>query len=399
MGDLLKRIVIGIRDIFWGTAAPDVVTALSPGSPSQRADIANAAKGFYEVVTAPIQAKMDELNATHSPMTPEESVAWTTAFAGVGVAGLGLGAAGSFLSELATLGQVESISEWLKSVWVEAGFAAMVGTPIATMYNSALRIPFNYWTLGKFQPMIPGISDQVRFAVREAYPGVTIDNTPAEMEKWVKYQGYSKFWSDSFWNAHWIIPSVSQLFQMRWRGLIDDVELKKMLKINDIMPEWIEKIMKITYNVPRLVDIRTAFEYGGLTEEEFRVNLLKRGYDPVDIEWVIEASKATMLRDEIGRVRTIMINLFKEGFWTEAKLRTELAAFGYRKEIIDYNVIEGKLKLEMDQKTEYLTIYTTLLTKEKITVDEFIALCRGLGLSEDAIVRKVDLFTAKAKVL
>lgn len=65
--------------------------------------------------------------------------------------------------------------------------------------------------------MIPGLSDQIRIAVREGYPDAEgFKEHFTKFQEWTAKIGFSEYWSQALWNAHWIIPSQSQADEMLW---------------------------------------------------------------------------------------------------------------------------------------------------------------------------------------
>lgn len=397
MADLIKRIVLAIKNIFHAGVVVDSVEALSVGSPAEREGIASSFKNFFELTQKPIKDKLTELEETHSPMTPEESEAWVIAMAGVGAGGLALGAAGSVIAEAATLGQVETISEWLKSAWVQVGLAGLISVPVVTMYDKALRIPYTHLINSRFTPNIPGISDQIRFAVREAYPGVPIEMMSSEMEKWIKYLGFSKYWADSFWNAHWIIPTLSQARELWQRGVIDQTDYIDFLRLSDYDPKYNPLWLQLAWSLPGRIDQRWLYEWGAISREDLIKFVRAEGIHPDWQEAIADTYIKNILRDEISRVRTQLITMFREGFIDEAKLRSELSDIGFIPDVIDMSVKEAILRRDYDTKSDLLKYYMTQLQKFEIDEEEFIRKCRELGMTEEAITIKLDITLLKQK--
>jgi len=397
MGELIKRITTAVKNLFTGWVSPDIKEALSTSTPVSREEIQDQVVKFLELAQKPVKSKLLELEEAASPVTPEESAAWATAFASAGAAAWGLGAGGSVLAEALSLGQIETISRWLESVWMRIGLATMIATPIWTLYDAGVRRPFRYFALGKFQPMIPSISDQIRFAVREAYPGVRVEKMGEEMKKWIRYLGYSDFWADAFWNAHWLIPTLEQARELWRRGVITEKEYIDFLRLSDYAPKYNDLWLQLAWELPGRIDQRWMFEWGIIDRSKLVEFVRARGIHPEWQEAVADAYVKHILRDEIGRVRSQLVALFREGFIDASTLRTELAVLGYRTEVIDMTIREAELRREYDEKTELLKFYMDQLTKAKIDEEEFVSKCRELGLTEEAIERKMSMALLKRK--
>ena len=84
-------------------------------------------------------------------------------------------------------------------------------------------------------PSIPSVSDLVRFAVREAYPdATTYEEHHLKMEEWIGKIGYSKYFSDAFWAAHWIIPTTGQADDLLHRGRITEADHTALYILNNL---------------------------------------------------------------------------------------------------------------------------------------------------------------------
>ncbi len=374
---------------FFRNVLPEQMRMLEPGSPEERAPLKDRLSEFQKYAIKGIDDQFTEFHKTHSPILPEEAVPWVVATAGAAGVTYALTAAAGTLAEVAGLGQIETVGDFLKDSMTHFGIGLMAGVPIADTYNIALRTPFNNYLRKEYRTTIPNISDQVRFTVREAWPAARdawkeglSEEELAEEEKneetltspfykelrqWGAYQGYRDEHLDAFWFAHWQLPSTTQLFDMLHRGVINDATLTRMLIQNDIHPAWIERIKRIAFEVPRLVDIRTGYEFGGLTEEAFVHNLTKRGYDPEDITWIVQASKNTILRDDFNRVRTQLVAEFVEGYTTEDTLRDSFDMLGLNHDTIDMNVREAKLKRNIQYRKKYEDAILDKYQKEEIT--------------------------------
>jgi len=69
-------------------------------------------------------------------------------------------------------------------------------------------------------PKIPGPSDLITFVVREVI-------TPGDFVTWMERQGFVRFWSDAYWEAHWVLPSPERVWDAFLRGVITEDEYRK----------------------------------------------------------------------------------------------------------------------------------------------------------------------------
>lgn len=392
---------------------------VKPEKEEERKSTADLFKAIYELMQTEAKTKLEEFKASHSPMTPEESEKWALAFAGAGATGFGLGLGASFLAEALGLGQIETVGRWLQEGWVRTGLAAMFGVPLALNYEIAIRRPYTSLLLSRYQPTIPGVTDLVTFTTREAFPDVLeewIETLPPEereemkkefatldspffkaMIKWAKYQGLSEYWSKAYWHSHWRLPSVDQFFEMRWRDLITDETLRRMLLVSDIHPAWAERLFKIAYRVPRIYDARAAWEFGDIDDETFLRKIKDSGFAPEDVKWILASQKRFVFRDELSRVRSELVRHFITGLLTKDKLASELKKLGYREEVVELQVKEAELRKTREKIEDLISTYSSQLTHELITDDEFIKKLMDLGISEVDARAYADLAIAKRK--
>ena len=361
---------------FFAQTFPEAKRMLEPGSPAERNELEKRVGEFIGYAKKGFDDQFAAFDATHSPVLPEESVGWVTALAAAAGTTWALSMAAGTLAEAAGLGQIETVSDWLRNGFVQLGLGAAMGVPIIDTYDIAMRRPFRNFLQSEYRTTIPTMTEQVLFTVREAWPDVRktwIPTLPSEeqaeenkematlnsiwfqpLKRWGAYNGYRDEHIEALWHSHWRLPSTEQLFTMRHRDLINDATLKRMLITNDIHPAWVDRMQKIAFEVPRLVDIRTGFEFGAMDENGFRINLLKRGYDPADIDWVVEASKNVVKRDDFNRVRTQLVNNFVSGYIDKATLRNQLLAQGVYFEVVDLNVQEAELKRDNTLADDYV---------------------------------------------
>jgi len=141
---------------------------------------------------------------------------------------------------------------------------------------------------------IPPVADIITMAVREAFtPTIAAkfgqyDDFPPDLEKYAGQKGLSKEWAERYWAAHWALPSPQQGFEMLHRGVIDRTELDMLLRAQDVMPFWRDKLTAIAYRPLTRVDVRRMYKQGVLTEREVFESYQDQGYDDENAERMAE---------------------------------------------------------------------------------------------------------------
>ena len=138
-------------------------------------------------------------------------------------------------------------------------------------------------TLKYVTQYIPGVSDVIRFGVREVYtPAIRTkfgldEDFPDEIMPDADRIGLAKEELLKYWGAHWELPSTQLGYELLHRGEINEEELKILLRTLDVMPYWRDKLAKIAWDLPNRIEIRMMARYLDLSKPEVMELLKKAG--------------------------------------------------------------------------------------------------------------------------
>jgi len=127
---------------------------------------------------------------------------------------------------------------------------------------------------------IPPIGDLIRFVVRDVYdPDVVeegqlregFETFPLETARKI---GLADEWSEKYWMAHWMLPSLGQGFEMLHRDAINEQQLEALFKAADLAPGYWEPMRAISYRPLTRVDTRRL----NLFLPDFGPEQVKRSY-------------------------------------------------------------------------------------------------------------------------
>ena len=243
---------------------------------------------------------------------------------------------------------------------------------------------------------IPGPSDLVRFVVREVI-------TPDDFIKWMKKQKYSEYWSKAYWEAHWQLPSFENIREAFWRGIVNEDEFRKYVVWHDYKPEPrpgisksdLDIMFELSFRLPGRIDTRWMYEWGIIDKEDVKKLLAMDGLHPDWLDKVAEAETRNVLRDEVGRIRSVLERLYEKGYIGEEDLRKELKALGFRDEVIELTVRWAKLSLQEEIMDTLLKTYEEAYEKQQIDETELRALIGELIKDPHLAKLKADLIILK----
>ena len=193
------------------------------------------------------------------------------------------GNAASALAEVASLGRVRSIAEMIQSfIWANGlgSFSPLAFTPqMQASLSPYLQRHYN----ARATAQLPPVTDIIRFQLREVFlegrrEELVGDEARPVFDQAMKEWGFDKFWADSYWGAHWQLPSISQLNEMLFRGVISRETWESYVRFNDFVPAQIDNLSKISYSPFTRVDSRRMYRLGVLTDQELLQSYADVGY-------------------------------------------------------------------------------------------------------------------------
>jgi hypothetical protein len=132
---------------------------------------------------------------------------------------------------------------------------------------------------------IPPVQDLITMAVREAFTPNIIsqygleEDFPPEFAREAAKQGVSEDWAKKYWASHWRLPSLTDAFEMFHRRVITRDDLITLMRTQDIMPFWRDKLIDIAFNPLTRVDVRRMHKLGVLDDQQTFNAYLDIGYN------------------------------------------------------------------------------------------------------------------------
>ncbi len=198
--------------------------------------------------------------------------------------------------------------------------------------------------------VIPPVSDIITMAVREVFsPAIAArfgqyEDFPPELEEWGRKKGLSKEWSERYWAAHWALPSTTQGFEMLHRGVIDQSDLNMLLRAQDVMPYWRDKLTQIAYRPLTRVDVRRMYREGVLDEAGVYEAYLDHGYSEDNAQRMTEFTIRQTLSAQAKFTSTNVIAAFTKRMIDRREARSLLEDLGIQGDNISYIIDRAEYK-------------------------------------------------------
>jgi gas vesicle protein len=209
--------------------------------------------------------------------------------------------------------------------------------------------------------LIPPPSDLIRMAVREAFsPDIAVkfgqyEDYPQAFTDWAAKQGIDKDWAERYWASHWDLPSPSMGFEMLHRGIIDDNELKLLLRALDVMPYWRERLIQLSYNPITRVDLRRMYKMGVLDEDDVYRGYLDIGYSPDNAQRLTEFTKRYSAPEDVNeqdQFRELARSTYSQAYKKKIIAREEYTAY---LTTMGYHPDDINLLVQLDDYQAYQT--------------------------------------------
>jgi len=287
----------------------------------------------------------------------------------------------------------------LKFVIGFSGMAFLQAAFFTTYFDIACSKPVRQELNALFTPEIPGSGDLIRFVVREVLP-------PSEFHVAMGLQGFSRYWSDAYWEAHWLLPPTERTRTAFLRKQISVEEYRKFLIWYDFKPEPrpgiaksdVDIMLETQYDWPGRIDARWMLEWGQITEAEAKDLFEAEGLDPDWSTRVVKAHLLNQLRDEYNRVRTSLMTRFKEGFLKTENFKTALKDLNFAEHTIEASLKWANEVAAWDDLWEQAQEWWRLAKARKITPEAYAEAVRALGMVENRITSKQDLLRKLAEI-
>ena len=269
--------------------------------------------------------------------------------------------------------------------------------------------------LKELYKVMPSVQDLVLMAVREVFtPDLAekfglFEDYPPEFASNAAKIGLTDEWARNYWAAHWTLPSIMQGFVMLHRRVISEEELKQLLRAQDVMPFWRDKLVDISYNPLTRVDVRRMHDTGVLNRSQVYDAYLDVGFNPQNAERMTEFTiryNADDLEGSGGKLkeltRSVIQSAYKKGVISKVDALARLQELGYgipdSQLLLDMLDYEEQLNLLPDERKQITARLNTLTIRaytgraiSKIEASDTLKESGYTGVEIEALLTTADL--------
>jgi len=267
-------------------------------------------------------------------------------------------------------------------------------SPSAYLDLSLRKIGIHPEYLGVYQTLshrLPPVADIISMAVREAFsPEVAVrfgqyEDFPEQFGKYAAQQGLDLEWSQRYWAAHWGLPSPQQGFEMLHRGVITGDDLGMLMKAQDIMPFWRDKMLAIAYRTLTRVDVRRMYELGVLERPAVLKSYLDMGYDAENAENMTAFTEAYVKKAQTHTAPDDIVKAYSNRILDRPAAWNLLMRVGVIPDFATYMLDDIEYKRELDRVDANIKGIKNLYRKGVYTKNQTVAQLAQLDLPGNTI--------------
>jgi len=253
-------------------------------------------------------------------------------------------------------------------------------------------------TLLTIYQLRPGVSDLVRFSVREVWRddvaakwGYDAD-FPPQYEEEMRRAGDVEGWARAYWRAHWELPGITMALEMLHRGVISGEEFDEYLRVADYPAGWRERIKAIAYSPYTRVDTRRMYRFGVLDENGVYQTYRDLGYDHEHAMAMTQFTVLDALEEERELTKTDILKAYRLGRFTRDQAREALVNVGYNATVAETLLLNQDQQLEEERISNVVKHTHSLYVRGGISRSDVITRLAAQNLGSDEINRYLELW-------
>ena len=349
---------------------------------------------FLDPLLGQIQSFPQTIQAIIKPtgsITPEDARTMLFAAGGASLGAYVSANIAGVVMEFATAGQVDEIIRGVIDTLDDTGVDVFATDLVTFDWETGVKPALTREVLRRYTPMIPGAGDLVNMVVKEAFVPELRTPAPEIFATNLKEQGFDRFWSDTFWTAHWNPIDLDRITEMFHRGIIDENDFIRRMVILDFRPDDTEIMKELLFKLPNRIEARLMARFGLLPDELLNEIIRAQGIREDFVEPLRVMMQEFSLTSIFSRTETEAIRGFEKGLLNEAQVVILLEQIKRPSGIITADLALMRLRREMDFREAEMKAITKNLRRGNITSPEAEQLYLNIGVDAETIALQIGL--------
>jgi hypothetical protein len=264
---------------------------------------------------------------------------------------------------------------------------------------------------------IPGPQDIVSWLVREVYDEAVVrefeqdkgfERLYDQAKKDADRAGIPKDTLRKFWMAHWRLPGIMQGFDMLHRKVINVDQLRTLLRTSDIMPGFIEPLIKISYRPLTRVDIRRIAKLLKKEPDWIKLQYEKLGYNDEDSgtmrDFTIEYNKDKPDNEKTDKdkqkdlTRTDVLKAYDMDLMDKSSVHQALYSLGYDKDEAEVYTDRVEWQKELELINGYVSAFKKAYVQRLWDSTETLQQLNKLNLPHQYIEYLMEIWTIQREI-
>lgn len=287
----------------------------------------------------------------------------------------GIPAVGGYMSinvvqlftEMLTFGQVDELGEVMIDTLDDLGIGEFAKTMIFFDYETGVMPALRREVLRRYEPNIPGPGDLVNMVVKEAFVEELRTPAPETFAKFMKEHGFSKFWSDTWWTAHWNPIGFDRIIEMFHRGIIDEADFIRRLILLDFRPDDTEIMKELIFKLPNRLEARIMSRFGLLTDDQLDRILEAEGILPEFKPALKTMFQEFNLTNIFTRTESAATSAYEKGLIDESKFSELMKQIKRPPGVIEADLALGRFKRDLEFREIQVKAVEKALKRGQIT--------------------------------
>lgn len=188
---------------------------------------------------------------------------------------------------------------------------------------------------------IPPYQDIINMRVKEVIE-------QDQFRDYLRLQGYRPEWADKLWTAHFIPPSLQDVLIAWRRGVIDEPEVDRLMRIVDLDVDRFKNVFDTRkFNDPSISLARFMFEIGAIDSARVRDIVKRNGFGGSDQDALVDYIVKFQERRWRTRYLVGLSSAMLYGAATEEEIRAEVAAAGYQPGVAEWLIKYSQLRVKV----------------------------------------------------